>query len=249
MDLNTKVCLVTGGTRGIGAATALALAQGGASVALVARNLDDEAKKTRAGLESLGRRSILIAADLSKPGEAARSVEETVRHLGPVDVLVHAAGGPVNGGLFDLTPESWYGAFEIHVHPVFHLCRAVIPGMKERREGAVILVSSTAGIRGIRTNVAYQAVKGALPQLARALAFEFADWNIRVNCVAPGVIRTAFHAKMTSEVKKHNLENRIPLHREGTPGQVASVIRELVTNDYLTGETYTVDGGLTMRIC
>ncbi|HXX93140.1 MAG TPA: SDR family NAD(P)-dependent oxidoreductase [Planctomycetota bacterium] len=249
MDLKTKTVLVTGGTKGIGAATAMALAREGASVALVARNLDDEARKIRSAIEALGRRSVLVSADLSKPEESARAVQETVRGIGPVDVLVHAAGGPVNGGLFDLTPESWYGAFDIHVHPIFHLCRAVIPAMKEKREGAIVLVSSTAGIRGIRTNVAYQAVKGAIPQLTRALAFEFADWNIRVNCVAPGVIRTAFHAKMTPEVKKHNLDNRIPLHREGTPDQVASVIRELVTNDYLTGETYTIDGGLTMRIC
>ena len=121
--------------------------------------------------------------------------------------------------------------------------------MKKKKEGVIVLISSTAGIRGIRTNVAYQTVKGAIPQLTRALAFEFADDNIRVNCVAPGVIRTAFHAKMTPETKKHNLANRIPLHREGTPEQVATVIREMITNDYVTGETYVVDGGLTMRIC
>ena len=155
----------------------------------------------------------------------------------------------MNGGLFDLTTEQWLQAFDVHVHPVFHLCRAVIPAMKEKREGAIVLISSAAGIRGIRTNVAYQAVKGALPQLTRALAFEFADWNIRVNCVAPGVIRTAFHAKMTPEVREHNLKNRIPLHREGSSEQVASLIREMVTNDYLTGETFSIDGGLTMRIC
>ena len=98
-------------------------------------------------------------------------------------------------------------------------------------------------------NLAYQVVKGALPQFARGLAYELADDNIRVNCVAPGVIRTNFHAAMTPEVKQHNIENRIPLHREGTPEQIATMIRELVCNDYATGETFTVDGGLTMRIC
>jgi NAD(P)-dependent dehydrogenase (short-subunit alcohol dehydrogenase family) len=85
--------------------------------------------------------------------------------------------------------------------------------------------------------------------LTRALAFEFADDNIRINCFAPGVIRTDFHAKMTADTKKHNLENRIPLHREGTPQQVATLIREVATNEYLTGETFVIDGGLTMRIC
>ena len=246
MQLSNKVCLVTGGTKGIGAAAAIALAEQGAMVSIVARTIDDEAKKT---LDRLGPRFLAIAADVSKPVDAARCVTETVRKLGPIDVLIHAAGGPVNGGLFDLTAEQWHAAFDVHVHPIFRLCRAVIPMMKEKQEGAIILVSSTAGIRGVRTNVAYQTVKGAIPQLTRALAFEFADWNIRVNGVAPGVIRTAFHAKMPSEVKEHNLKNRIPLHREGTPEQVATVIRELVTNDYITGETYTIDGGLTMRIC
>jgi NAD(P)-dependent dehydrogenase (short-subunit alcohol dehydrogenase family) len=96
--------------------------------------------------------------------------------------------------------------------------------------------------------VTYQAVKGAIPHLARALAYEFADDNIRVNCVAPGIIRTDFHASMSEQQKKHNLESRVPLHREGTPQQVATVIREMVTNDYVTGETYVIDGGLTMRI-
>jgi NAD(P)-dependent dehydrogenase (short-subunit alcohol dehydrogenase family) len=245
MDLNNKVCLITGGTRGIGAAAAVALAERGAAVSIVARTIDDEARKT---LGRLGARSALISADVARPADIARCVDETVKKLGPIDVLIHAAGGPVNGGLFDLTPEQWHAAFDVHVHPIFHLCRAVIPAMKERREGVILLVSSTAGIRGVRTNVAYQTVKGVIPQLTRALAFEFADWNIRVNGVAPGVIRTAFHAKMPPEVKENNLKNRIPLHREGTPEQVATVIRELVTNDYITGETYTIDGGLTMRI-
>lgn len=246
MDLNNKVCLVTGGTKGIGAAAAVALAERGAAVSIVGRSLDDEARKT---LGRLGARSALISADVARPADVARCVDETVRKLGPVDVLIHAAGGPVNGGLFDLTPEQWHAAFDVHVHPVFHLARAVIPAMKEKKEGAILLVSSTAGIRGVRTNVAYQTVKGVIPQLVRALAFEFAEWNIRVNGVAPGIIRTAFHAKMPPEVKENNLKNRIPLHREGTPEQVATVIRELVTNDYVTGETYTIDGGLTMRIC
>jgi len=249
MNLKNKVCLITGGTRGIGGAAAVALAEQGALISIAARTIDDEAHQVRQRIEGLGRKGHLISADVAKPDDVRRMVDETSKVFGPVDVLLHAAGGPVNGGLFDLTPEQWHSAFDVHVHPVFHLARAVIPSMKEKREGAIVLVSSTAGIRGVRTNVAYQTVKGAIPQLVRALAFEFAEWNIRVNGVAPGIIRTAFHARMPAEVKEHNLKNRIPLHREGTPEQVATVIRELVANDYVTGETYTVDGGLTMRIC
>lgn len=249
MKLEHQIGLVTGGTKGIGAATAIALAADGADVAIVGRRLDPEAEDTRRRVEALGRRCVAIQADVGVAREAMRCVEETATKLGPIDLLVHCAGGPVNGGLFELTPETWHSAFDVHVHAIFHLCRAAIPAMKQKKRGAIILISSAAGIRGIKTNLAYQAVKGTLPQLTRALAYEFANDNIRVNCVAPGVIRTAFHATMPAHVKQNNLENRIPLHREGTPEQVASLIRELLTNDYITGETVSVDGGLTMRIC
>lgn len=248
MNLSGKIALVTGGTRGIGAATAVALAREGADVAIVGRRLDADATAIREAILALGRRCELLRADCGKPAEATECVRETTARLGAPDVLIHAAGGPVNGGLFDLTPEAWQGAFDVHVHAIFHLCRAVLPAMRAKKEGSVILVSSTAGIRGIVTNVAYQVAKGALPQFARALAREFANDNIRVNCVAPGVIRTAFHAAMSEEQRRLNLDHRIPLHREGTPEQVADLILTLVKNDYITGETMTIDGGLTMRI-
>ena len=248
MKLLQQVCLVTGGSKGIGAATALALAAEGCDVAIVGRRLDAEARETQRQIQALGRRCAFILADVALAAEATRCVEETAKELGAVDVLVHAAGGPANGGLLELTSAAWHSAFDVHLHAIFHLCRAAVPAMREKKRGVIILISSAAGIRGIKTNVAYQAVKGALPQLTRALAYEFASDNIRVNCVAPGVIRTAFHAAMSPQTRQFNLENRIPLHREGTPEQVASLIRELVLNDYITGETATVDGGLTMRI-
>jgi len=248
MNLQNKAALITGGTKGIGAATALAFARAGADVAIVGRNNDSEADTTKREIEELGRRCEIVVADCAKPAEAVRCVEEANTKLGRLDVLVHSAGGPVNGKLFEITEQDWLGAFDIHVHAIFHLCRAAIPLMRSHEEGAIILVSSTAGLRAVHTNIAYQVVKGALPHFARALAREFADDNIRVNCVAPGVIRTRFHANMTEQQKKLNLEQRIPLHREGAPEQVASLITELATNDYLTGETFTIDGGLTMRI-
>ncbi|PAW83526.1 MAG: short-chain dehydrogenase [Pedosphaera sp. Tous-C6FEB] len=248
MQLNGKVGLVTGGTRGIGAAAAVALAREGADVAIIGRREDDDARQTRAAIQALGRRCELILADCAKPEEAARCVAETVQRLGGVDVLIHSAGGPVNGGLLELAPEAWHAAFDIHVHAIFYLCRAAIPHMKPRREGAIILISSTAGKLATPSHIAYQAVKGAIPHITRGLAREFAPDNIRVNCVAPGVIRTRFHEKMSAEQKKLNLEQRIPLKREGTPEQVAEVILTLVKNDYITGDTVTIDGGLTMRI-
>jgi NAD(P)-dependent dehydrogenase (short-subunit alcohol dehydrogenase family) len=248
MQLNGKIGLITGGTKGIGAATAIALAREGADVAIVGRREDDDARQTQKAVVALGRRCELILADCGKPADCARCVEETVQRLGALDVLVHSAGGPVPGTLLELTPETWHAAFDVHVHAIFYLGRAAVPHLRRRKEGAIVLISSTAGKLAIVGNLAYQAVKGAIPQLTRALSRELAPDNIRVNCVAPGVVMTKFHEKMTPEQRKLNLEQRIPLRRDGTPDQVADVILMLVKNGYMTGDTVTIDGGLTARI-
>lgn len=248
MQLKNKVALVTGGTKGIGAATAILLAQQGADLAIVGRHQDEQALKTKNAIESAGRKCLLISADMAKPQDAISCVNQANDRLGSLDVLIHCAGGNVTGSLLEVTPEAWYEGFDVHVHAVFHLCRSALPIMRQKTEAAIVLVSSVAGIRSLPTNIGYQVVKGAILQFTRALAHEFADHNIRVNAVAPGVIRTDFHKNMTPQQKKLNLDQRIPLHREGTPQQVAQLISELVTNDYITGQTVTIDGGLTMRI-
>lgn len=248
MKLEGKVCLVTGGTRGIGAATAVALAAQGADLALVGRRLDDESEATRALVAQTGRRCVLLSGDMSQAEDAARCVEETVAALSGLDVLIHSAGGPAPGSLLDVTPEAWYSAFDTHVHAVFHLSRAAVPFIKQRGEGAIILISSAAGLRGCLGAAPYGVVKGALIHFTRVLARELADSRIRVNCVAPGIIRTRFHDSMTPEQKQNNLANRIPLHHEGTSEDVADAIVMLVRNDFITGETVTIDGGMTMRI-
>jgi NAD(P)-dependent dehydrogenase (short-subunit alcohol dehydrogenase family) len=248
MNLVEKVALITGGTKGIGAATAIELARRGAHVAIVGRHDDDAAGETKTQVESLGRRCLVVVGDMGKPADATGVVQQVADQLGSVDVLLHSAGGAVAGGLLTVDPETWHAAFDVHVHALYYLCRAAIPAMKQRHEGAIVMISSVAGLRGVPFNLPYQVVKGALPQFARALARELADDNIRVNCIAPGIIRTRFHEAMTPQQKQHNLDHRVPLHREGTPQQVASLIAEVVSNDYLTGETFTIDGGLTMRI-
>ena len=248
MHLSGKVALITGGTRGIGAAAALELAKRGADVALVGRYHDAETEETLAQVGQTGRRGVFIAADMSLPEDAARCVEATIATFGQLDILVHSAGGPAGGSLMDVTPEIWNQAFDVHVHAIFYLCRAAVPYIKKQGEGAIVLVSSAAGLRGCLNALAYGVVKGAVLQFTRALARELADDNIRVNCVAPGVIRTRFHDSMTPEQRKNNLDNRIPLRREGTPDEVAQVIAMLTENNFMTGETVTIDGGITMRI-
>jgi 3-oxoacyl-[acyl-carrier protein] reductase len=248
MDLSGKTALITGGTLGIGAAVALELARRGADLSIAARHLGGPAEEVKAAVMALGRRCLLLAADLSRPEDCAMVVEKTAAHFGRLDVLVHNAGGPSPGKIEEVTPEQWRQTMDLHVNANYYLARAALPHLRKHREGCIITVSSTAGIRGVPGAIAYATAKGALPQFTRSLARDLADDNIRVNCVAPGVIRTRFHDDMPPERKEFNLKHRIPLHREGTPQQVAEVVVLLVTNDYITGETVVIDGGLTSRI-
>jgi NAD(P)-dependent dehydrogenase (short-subunit alcohol dehydrogenase family) len=248
MNLAGKIALITGGTKGIGAATALELARRGSDVAINGRHHDGESRQVQVEIEKLGRRCVMVACDVSKPSEAARCVDTVAEQMGSVDVLVHSAGKAFPGGLLDVTGDAWYEAFDLHLHAAFHLCRSAAPKMIERHEGAIILIGSAAGLRGCAGAIAYGVVKGALPQFTRSLARELADHNIRVNCVSPGIIRTRFQAPLTPEQVGNNIDNRIPLHREGKPEDVADVIATLVCNDFITGENVVIDGGMTMRI-
>jgi NAD(P)-dependent dehydrogenase (short-subunit alcohol dehydrogenase family) len=248
MDLTNRAALITGGTKGIGAATAMEFARRGADVALVGRNDDAEAREVAAAVAKLGRRAEIIVADMGQAADCARCVDEAAKRLDRLDVLVHSAGELVKGGLFEVSPEAWQACFDVHVHAVFHLTRAAVPHLRKQDSGAIVLVSSTAGLRALQSHLAYQVAKGALPQFTRALARELGADNIRVNCVAPGVIRTRLHADLPEAQRRINIEQRIPLRREGQPIDIATMIVELATNDFLTGQTVTVDGGLTMRI-
>jgi NAD(P)-dependent dehydrogenase (short-subunit alcohol dehydrogenase family) len=240
-----KLAVITGSTRGIGLGIARHLLEAGGKVVINGRTETEEAS---ALLAKYGADKVTVdLCDVSVPSEAASLVERAARRFGRLDILVHAAGGPAPGKIIDLTPESWADAFAVHVHPVFHLFRAAHPYLA-KEGGAVVLVSSVAGLRGCPGTVAYQTVKGALIPLAKALAFDHAAEGIRVNVLAPGIIRTRFHDAMTETAKAHNLANRIPLRREGTVDDVASAALELIRNDFMTGEIVTVDGGMSMRI-
>ena len=248
MDLQGKTALITGGTLGLGAAMAIELARRGANISVAARNLGGPADEVRRSIEALGRQCLLIAADFASAEACAAVVDETAKHFGRLDVLIHNAGGPSPGRIDDVTPAQWRYTMDLHVNANFFLVKAALPHLRKNKEGAIVTVSSTAGLLGVPGAIAYATAKGAIPQFTRSLARDLADDNIGVNCVAPGVIRTRFHDDMTPERKELNLKHRIPLHREGTPEQVADVVALLVTNDYLTGETIVIDGGLTSRI-
>lgn len=248
MQLHEKVALITGGTLGIGAAIVQRLAREGADVAVVARHLGQPAESVQAEVEKLGRRCLLIAGDMSVGDDCTRVVQETADGLGRLDVLVHNAGGPAPGRIDQVSPDVWHQTLDLHVSGNYYLCRAALPHLRSVGGGVIITVGSTAGTLGIEGAIAYATAKGAMPQLTRCLARELANDNIRVNCVAPGVVRTRFHDTMSPERKKLNEEVRIPLHREGRTDEVADAVAFLVGNDYITGETLMIDGGLTSRI-
>lgn len=244
-----KRALITGGTKGIGAAIAIDLARQGCDVAVNGRHADADSDATLAAIAAAGRRGALVVADVAQPTEAARTVHEAAKALDGIDILVHSAGGPSWGIIDQCPPEQWRATMAIHVDAAYYLCRTALPLMRPNRDGAIILVSSVAGLRGVPGALAYATAKGAILQFTRSLARDVADDNIRVNCVAPGIIRTRFHEKMTPEAKAHNLAVRIPLHREGTPEDVAEAVRLLVTNQFITGESIVVDGGTSMQVC
>jgi NAD(P)-dependent dehydrogenase (short-subunit alcohol dehydrogenase family) len=248
MQLRGKVALVTGGTLGIGAAIVMELAQRGADVAVAARNVDGAALALKQSVEALGRKCLLLAGDLSREADCGRVVEQSAAELGRLDVVVHNAGGPSPGKIEDVSTEQWMNTLALHVTANFWLAKAALPHLRKAGGGCIITIGSTAGIRGVPGAIAYATAKGALPQFTRSLAKDLADDNIRVNCVAPGVITTRFHDSLSAERRKYNVEHRIPLHREGRPEEVAHTVAFLVENDYITGETIVIDGGLTSRI-
>jgi NAD(P)-dependent dehydrogenase (short-subunit alcohol dehydrogenase family) len=249
MNLDGKVCLITGGSSGIGAATALEFAGRGADIVICGLPADDAlAQGVKREVEALNRRAVTITADVADPAAAVDCVRQTIASLGKLDMLIHCAGGPAQGGLLEVDVETWYKAFDIHVHAVFHLARAAAPCMARGGGGVILLISSAAGVRGCAGAIAYGVAKGAIPQFTRALARELADCNIRVNCVSPGIIRTRFQDYLTPEQVENNIRNRIPLRREGRPEDVAAVLAALAENDFITGAEVPVDGGMAMRM-
>ena len=199
MKLDGKVCLITGGSSGIGAATAREFAFRGTDIAVCGLGADDLlAQSVKRDVEALNRMALTITADVADPAAAEACVQRAVEAFGHVDLLVHCAGGAANGSLLDVDPCTWYKAFDIHVHAIFHLAQAVVPHRIERGGGAILLICSAAGSRGCKGALAYGVVKGAMPQFTRALARELADSNIRVNCVSPGIIRTRFQDYLTN---------------------------------------------------
>lgn len=248
MELRGTVALITGGTSGIGLATAKGMAAEGVNLVIGARS---EQPAVLAELVAIAKENgadcVFVAGDVRDPATAQRLADQAMASFGRLDAVVHSAGGPAPGTALSLSHDSWLDAFDVHVNSAFHLFRAAHRALAAS-QGSMVLLSSAAALRGCPGTIAYQTVKAALIQMARALARDHAAEGIRVNCVAPGIIRTPFQAAMTEEARLNNLKNRIPLGREGTPEQVAAMIMQLIGNEFITGETVVLDGGMSMRM-
>ena len=248
-DLTGKVALITGSSRGIGKAIAEAMAAAGAKVVISSRKAE-ACKAVAERLRGHGHHAIAIPCNVSAKDELERLVEATMKEWGRVDILVgNAATNPVFGPLSEVPDSAFDKVMGTNVRSNFWLCNMVIPQMAARKDGAVILIASIAGIKGNTTIGTYGISKAAEMQLARNLALEWGPHNIRVNAIAPGVVRTDFaRALWEDEGRRKRLEAATPLRRIGEPEDIAGLAVFLASpaGSFITGQSIVADGGRTI---
>lgn len=252
-DLAGKTALITGSSKGIGRAIAEEMSRHGATVVISSRKGDvcaDVAATINAELTGQTGRAIAIPAHIGHREELARLVQETRAQLGRIDILVcNAAVNPAYGPMRDLPDSAFEKILDINILANHWLCQLVLPEMIERRDGAIIIVSSIGGLRGHRTLGAYCISKAADLQLVRNLAVENGPHNIRVNAISPGLIRTDFARALweNPETLARRTEHD-PLRRIGEPEEVAGIAVYLASraSSFTTGQNFIVDGGATI---
>ncbi len=251
LDLSGCVALVTGASSGIGAATADALAELGAHVAIAYHRNKAGADATRDRIVAAGGTAIAVSADLRRAGELRGLVDRVVEGLGPIDVLVNNAGSLViRRGIRDVTEDQLDEIFALNLKSAVLASQAVVASMIERRRGAIINVVSIAGHTGGGPGAGmYAAAKAALTAYTKSLAKELAPHSVRVNAVSPGVIDTPFHEAFSTPEMMRAFVSMIPLGRVGTAAECANVIAFLASPaaSYIVGETIEVNGGQLMR--
>jgi 2-deoxy-D-gluconate 3-dehydrogenase len=243
-SLEGRVALVTGATRGLGAAIAVGLAEAGADVAVHGHTRS--ADETCARVRALGRRVLPLSGDMADPSVPEALVRETVAGLGRLDVLVNNAGTIRRAPAVETTDEDWLAVVEVDLHAVFRACRAAGRLMLAQGRGKIVNVASLLSFQGGLTVPAYAAAKGGVAQLTKALANEWAARGVNVNAIAPGYVRTDNTAALQADpVRSRQILERIPAGRWGEPADVAGAAVFLASpaSDYVHGHVLAVDGG------
>jgi 3-oxoacyl-[acyl-carrier protein] reductase len=241
-NLEGRTVLVTGAGRGIGRAIALTLAEAGADVAVNYRERADAAEATAADIRELGRRALVVQADVSLAAEVARLVEATSSELGPIDILVNNAGVSEPRTVEEMTEELFDRTLTVNLKSAFLCTQAVLPGMRQRGFGRIVNISSGAARGAGAVGVHYNASKAGMEGLTRGYAARVVKDGVTVNAVAPSLIAT----EMISPHRQANLA-RIPLGRLGEAGEIASIVLMVVGNAYMTGQTVAASGGMSFN--
>jgi NAD(P)-dependent dehydrogenase (short-subunit alcohol dehydrogenase family) len=247
--LNGRVALVTGGSKGLGKVMARAYAEAGADVMICSRHEDECRKAVDEIAAGTGRKVLYAAVDLAQRGEAERLAALTLERLGRVDVLVNNAGSNLPQAIDAITDETWDKIVELNLTSCMALARAVTPGMKERRWGRIIMLSSIMGIASKDGRASYSATKAAVVGLAKAAALDLGPYNITVNAIAPGPFLTDLPGNMLTDEQKATFANRTALGRWGKPAEIAGAALLLGSDAgaYITGSTLLIDGGTLIK--
>ena len=247
VSLKDKVALVTGGSRGIGRACAVALARAGAQVAITYAGNEAAAQETVAMIEKAGGKARALKFDVADTKACSDAVEQVVKELGRLDILVNNAGVAVDGLVMRVKDEDWDRQIDTNLKGAFALIRAASRPMMKAKGGAIINLTSVVGEMGNGGQSAYSASKAGLIGLTKSVARELASRNIRVNAVSPGFIDTDMTAKIPAEMRVKMVEG-IPLQRLGSAEDVANAVTFLASDlaGYVTGEVLKVNGGMYM---
>ena len=249
MKLEGKVALVTGGSDGIGKAIARTFAKEGAKVVVASRN-EAKGKKALAELKGLGE-ATYFEVDVSKSDQVRKMVDDTIRRYGRIDILVNNAAICPPGDVLTTTEAIWDEVIDVNLKGIFLCCKNVIPHMQANGGGTIVNIGSINSLMAMENEAAYDASKGGVLMLTKAMALDFAKSNIRVNCICPGAIETpmlkaSLETAKNPQAARESLVQKHPLRRTGTPNEIAQAALFLATDDssFITGATIPVDGGI-----